>query len=63
MGDSSHSGQTGAIYVVFLTTEGSILSFQKIDNSYGRFPYTVTHNGFFGANCDNIGDVNYDGIR
>ena len=52
----------GAVYILFLTTDGDTQSVQKISNHYGNLPYSLGGSDMFGDSCAGLGDVNGDGI-
>ena len=51
----------GAVYILFLTTSGTVSSFQKISDTVGDFTATFTEAEEFGASVAQIGDLNNDG--
>ena len=49
---------SGAVYILFLTTDGLVKSAQKISNSYGSLPYALSGYVYFDGSVSAIGDVN-----
>lgn len=60
------AGQTlkykGAIWILFLDDDGTVLEHQKISNNNGGGPGDLSDNDKFGASIANIGDINQDGL-
>jgi len=52
----------GAIYILFLNSDGTVKSEQKISELEGGFGGTVSDIGSFGASITPIGDLNGDGV-
>ncbi|WP_221892499.1 integrin alpha [Winogradskyella flava] len=52
----------GAIYVLFMNNDGSVLFNQKISMIEGNFNETLNPGNFFGYGVAGIGDYDYDGI-
>lgn len=61
---SDDDGQTdaGAIYILFMNTDGTVQSNQKISMLAGGFNETLLENNFFGYGVAGIGDYDSDGI-
>jgi lysophospholipase L1-like esterase len=55
-------GSRGAVWVLFLNSNGTVKSSQQIGRAAGGFTGTLDRNDFFGKYLANIGDVNGDGI-
>lgn len=53
---------TGAVYIVYLTPQGTVKSLSKISNYYGGFQHTLKNQDRFGFSVANIGDLNEDGV-
>ena len=53
---------TGAVYIIFLRSEGTVLSHQKIDTLSGGFTGTLESADGFGYSCSSAGDVDHDGL-
>ena len=52
----------GAVYILFMNTDGSVLSNQKISTLEGGFNETLNAGNFFGYGVAGIGDYDSDGI-
>jgi len=52
----------GAIYILFLNLEGSVLSFQKISDTEGGFTGQLDEWDIFGTSISYLGDMNNDGL-
>ena len=61
-GDDDYTSDTGAAYILFLNSEGTIKSAQKISNLYGALPYTLATNDDFGCSVASLGDLDRDGV-
>jgi len=53
----------GAVWILFMNTNGTVKSEQKISDLQGNFSYTLDNEDFFGTGVDNIGDMDGDGIN
>lgn len=53
----------GAFYVLFMTANGTVQSFQKISDIEGGFQGQLVDESFFGSSIANLGDMNGDGIQ
>lgn len=60
--DDDGATDAGAVYIVFLNSDGTVLSNQKISMLEGGFNETLLENNFFGYGVAGIGDYNNDGI-
>ena len=61
-GDSDGGGsKTGALWLLFLNTNGKVKAYQKISAVYGGFTGTLEGEDRFGRTCTNIGDLDSDG--
>ncbi len=61
--DSENGTQHGAFYILFLNTDGTVKSHQKISESDGGFNETLQDNDLFGVSLAGLGDLNLDGIQ
>lgn len=57
--DDDGAIDAGAVYILFMNSDGTVLSNQKISNTAGGFSETLSANSFFGYGVAGIGD--YDG--
>ena len=55
-------GNKGAVYILFLNTNGTVKGFQKISDTQGNFTASLSHNGAFGRSIANIGDLDNNGV-
>lgn len=61
-GDDDGGTERGAVYILFLDTNGTVKSYQKISDTQGNFTGTLNYNVRFGSGIENIGDLNRDGV-
>jgi gliding motility-associated-like protein len=52
----------GAVWILFLNSNFTVASHQKISNSQGSFSAGLGVEDYFGASIANIGDLNNDGV-
>lgn len=52
----------GAVYILFLNTDGTVQSHQKISSTAGGFSGVLDNEDWFGADVQAAGDMNGDGI-
>ncbi len=52
----------GAVYILFLNSDGTVQSSQKISELYGGLNETFNDNMFFGTSVDVFFDINNDGL-
>ena len=60
--DDDGGTNRGAVWVLFLTKEGKVDTFQKISDTEGNFSGTLDNGDAFGSSVDGIGDVDGDGV-
>ncbi len=60
--DDDESSNSGAVWVLFLRSDGTVKSHQKISNSEGDFKGALSSSDNFGASITSINDLNGDGI-
>lgn len=53
----------GAVYVLFMNSNGTVGSFQKISQQSGGFQGVLVEESFFGSSIANMGDMNGDGVQ
>ncbi len=53
----------GAVYVLFMNTDGTVKSWQKIADNTGGFNVTLTNSDFFGTSVAGVGDLDNDGVE
>ena len=63
IGDDDGGTDRGAIWILSLTANGTIFSFQKVSDSSGDFAGTLQDGDFFGSSIAGIGDLDADGIE
>lgn len=56
------SADKGAVWVIFLNSDGSIKSYQKINDGTGGLNMSLVQYGMFGQDLDGLGDIDGDGI-
>lgn len=61
-GDDDGGNNRGAIWILFLNSNGTVQTKQKISNLAGGFTGDLTDNIQFGRTVANIGDLNNDGV-
>jgi len=61
--DDDGGGDRGAVWILFLDTNGTVQSHQKISDTQGGFTGGLGNADQFGAAVDSIGDINGDGIN
>ena len=61
-GDDDGGGNKGAFYTLFLNTDGTVNSYQKVSETTGGFGGSLVLDGRFGSSIANIGDIDNDGV-
>ena len=61
-GDDDGGSARGAVWVLFLNTDGTVKSHQKISDTQGGFTGTLNNEDIFGETVGNMGDLDGDGI-
>ncbi|MDP6157168.1 MAG: integrin alpha, partial [Candidatus Thermoplasmatota archaeon] len=60
--DDDGAYDQGAVWILFLNTDGTVKSHQKISSQKGNFTGTLIRYDLFGESVSNVGDLNGDGI-
>jgi hypothetical protein len=50
----------GAVYIIFLSNSGGVVSYQKITRTTTEFSGQIGANSYFGISVTNLGDINND---
>jgi len=61
--DDDGGNHRGAIYILFMNTDGTVKSHQKISNTEGGFTASLDNNDVFGSDVTNLGDLDGDGVQ
>ena len=61
-GDSENGFSRGAVYILFLNSDGTVKSYEKINSNQKNFSDQLDDSDMFGTSLSNIGDINNDGI-
>ena len=61
-GDDDEGINVGALYIIFLDSDGRVKSYKKITENQSGFTATLQDDDNFGYSVANIGDINNDGI-
>ncbi|OVE81302.1 hypothetical protein BVY03_04185, partial [bacterium K02(2017)] len=62
LSDDDGGSARGAIYVLFLNTDGTVSSEQKISDTTGGFTGVLDNNDWFGRTVSKLGDLDGDGV-
>ncbi len=62
IGDGDGGTSRGAVWVLFLNTDGTVESHQKISDTAGGFTGTLDDDDFFGRSVVSLGDLDGDGV-
>jgi len=60
LGDEDGGANRGAVWVLFLNTDGTVKDFQKISDTAGGFAGVLDNNDFFGISVASLGDLDGD---
>ncbi len=60
--DDDGGANHGAVWILFLNTDGTVKSYQKISNTEGGFSGTLDNGDYFGVSVSGIGDLDNDGV-
>ena len=61
-GDSEYGLLTGAVYILFLNSDGTVKSYQKISSEQSNSQLVLDDSDMFGSSVGSIGDLDGDGI-
>ncbi|MFK7949212.1 MAG: T9SS type A sorting domain-containing protein [Saprospiraceae bacterium] len=61
-GDDDGGFNRGAVYILYLNTNGTVATTKKISSITNNFTNQVDDEDFFGTSADNIGDFDGDGV-
>ena len=61
-GQAYFGSDRGAVWILFLKDDGSVIDEQKISSTVGGFDVTLTKDDRFGSGLAAIGDLNGDGV-
>ncbi|MEZ6144011.1 MAG: FG-GAP-like repeat-containing protein [Planctomycetaceae bacterium] len=61
-GDDDGGSARGAIYLLYMNTDGTVKSHRKISNTAGGFTGSLDNNDRFGGSVESLGDLNGDGV-
>jgi len=60
--DDDGGGNRGAVWILFLDTNGTVKSHQKISSTQGNFSGILTNGSLFGSSIRSIDDFDNDGV-
>jgi hypothetical protein len=60
--DDDGGPDRGAVWILFLDTDGTVESFQKISSTQGEFAGTIDDYDYFGVGVEGLGDFDHDGV-
>ena len=60
--DDDGASNAGAVYVLYLESDGTVVSYGKISAAFGSFTADLASSDGFGASVTGVGDVNSDGV-
>ena len=61
--DDDGGTDCGAVWILFLNTNGTVNGYQKISSSFGNFSGTLNSDDLFGISLSRVDDLNNDGIN
>ncbi len=59
--DNDQNTNSGSIYILFMNSNGTVDSYQKISNLSGNFSFNLSQDAFFGESIDGVVDFDGDG--
>ncbi len=60
--DNDGGGNEGALWILFLNSDLTVNSYQKISETQGGFNTSLDFEDYFGGSVANVGDLNGDGV-
>jgi hypothetical protein len=60
--DDDGNFDSGAVWILFLNTNGTVSSYQKISDTHGQFSGTLRERDLFGYSVASLGDLDGDGV-
>ena len=63
MYDDDYTSATGSVWILFMNTDGTVKSYQKISATEGDFSGTLDNSDHFGDGLVALGDLDGDGIQ
>lgn len=60
--DDDGGTSSGAVWILFLNSDGTVKSHQKISDTQGNFTGALDNSDFFGTSVASLGDLDGDGI-
>lgn len=60
--DDNGGTDRGAVYIIFLYSNGSVKGYQKISDTQGNFSASLDDADYFGSSVSLMGDINGDGL-
>jgi hypothetical protein len=63
IGDSDNGDDRGAVWVLFINSDGTVKSYQKINDAEGNFTGTLEDYDEFGSSVTSPGDLDGDGVN
>ena len=61
-GDDDGGTDRGAVWMLFLNSDGTVKAHQKISDTEGNFTGTLDDGDYFGCSVANVGDLDGDGV-
>ena len=61
--DDDGGNNKGAVYILFMNSDGTVSDYQKISELYGNFEEGLNDFSFFGQSIDSVSDINEDGYK
>lgn len=62
VGADGDNSRVGALWILFMNSDGTVKTHQKISDAEGNFTGTLNERDYFGCSVASIGDLNGDGI-